>query len=366
MAMRALVLVLVLVLVAASSIPEERYTSPPDGVPADGTPGGDAPSMDVGAPPATSTSCVGLAATCGADATDSCCTSPEVRGGAYARSHDVAGDGLYSNDGFAATISNFRLDKYEVTVGRFRAFVDAGMGTQQHPPAANAGARPGLPGSGWDPAWNARLPADKTALAAEIRCPPSSVPQLPTWNDIPGDREAETRPMNCITWYEAMAFCVWDGGYLPTEAEWNYAATGGDQQRAYPWSSPPGSLTLDGSYASYNDSTQESVKCIGDHLPDCALTDLVDVGSKPAGDGRWGQSDLTGNVFEWTLDGYVDPYAAGACLDCAQLAPPGSSERVIRGGSFRFPLSFLRTSERGHIDPAPPFDDVGVRCARAP
>lgn len=138
-----------------------------------------------------------------------------------------------------------------------------------------------------------RLPKDTVELVTWVKC--NSTTQ--TWTDTPAGNEH--RPMNCVSWYEAMAFCVWDGGYLPTEAEWNYAAAGGDQQRVYPWSSPAGSLTpVDGSHASYWDGTN----CVGDGAAGCAVTDLVAVGTKPLGDGRCGQSDLAGNVAEWVLD----------------------------------------------------------------
>lgn len=74
--------------------------------------------------------------------------------------------------------------------------------------------------------------------------------------------------MNCLTWYEAMAFWVWDGGYLATEAEWNYASMEGSQQRVYPWSNSARSLAIDGTRANYVSSA------------------AIAVGAKSAGEGR--------------------------------------------------------------------------------
>lgn len=301
-------------------------------------------------------SCIALPTTCGASGNDSCCNSPQVPRGSFDRSFDVAGDGASGNPSSPATVSPFRLDKYEVTVGRFRAFVDAGMGTQSNPPEAGTGAHANIAGSGWDTSWNASLATDTSALIAAMKCDST----YQTWTDAPAANEH--RPINCISWYEAMAFCVWDGGYLPTEAEWNYAATGGDQQRAYPWSAPAGSLVLDGSRASYRDGTN----CVGDDTAGCQVTDLVPVGSKPQGDGRWGQSDLAGNVWERTLDWY-DDYAT-SCTDCAVVVAPSSSDhRVVRGGCFNDILAFLRTGYRSFYGaPTQRYNNFGVRCARAP
>jgi formylglycine-generating enzyme required for sulfatase activity len=276
-----------------------------------------------------------------------------VTGGTYYRSYDKAADGSSGNTSYPATVSDFRLDKYEVTVGRFRAFVNAGMGTQASAPVPGSGAHANIAGSGWNASWNTSLVATTAALVAAVKC--DSVVQ--PWTDTPAGNE--DRPMNCIDWYEAMAFCAWDGGYLAAEAEWNYAATGGDQQRAYPWSTPAGSLTtLDNAHASYYDGTT----CMGDGTAGCTVTDLVAVGTKPLGDGRWGQSDLAGNVFEWTLDwngAYVNP-----CTSCAGVST--GSYRVLRGGGFNNVATSLRAGYRYNLTPSSRYDYIGVRCARTP
>lgn len=277
--------------------------------------------------------------------------SLEVPGGAYYRSYDASGDGQQGARTFPAQVGTFELDQYEVTVNRFRAFVEAGQGVQGKPPSAGAGAHNGIPGSGWSTDWNALLSPDRAALLDALKCNSA----FQTWTDSEGGNER--RPMNCLTWYEAMAFCIWDGGYLPTEAEWNYAAAGGSEQRAFPWSSPAGDLTLTSSRASYKNGEN----CPGDGQPECSLNDLLAVGSKPSGDGRWGHSDLSGNVWEWNLD--LEAAYAPSCVDCAQLSG-GGPERVIRGGGFSAESRFLRSGSRSGLAPNARYDFVGVRCAR--
>ena len=167
---------------------------------------GDVGDVDGSPRPPQYTSCMGLALTCGASGMGSCCEPAEtVPGGTFLRGYDAASD-AYNEMSYPATVSPFVLDKYEVTVGRFRAFVEAGQGTQASPPGAGSGAHPKLAGSGWDSGWNTSLVADTSALKAAFKC--SATYQ--TWTDTPGTNE--NKPMNCVSWYEAMAFCIWDGG----------------------------------------------------------------------------------------------------------------------------------------------------------
>jgi formylglycine-generating enzyme len=287
---------------------------------------------------------------CGPSGTSSCCDSLPVPGGTYYRAYDVAGDGMFADMSNPATVSQFGLDKYDISVGRFRAFVAAGMGTQASPPPAGGGAHAAIANSGWDPTWNASLGADTTALLANI----ASCGAIGTWTAEPDGSEG--RPMNCISWFEAMAFCVWDGGYLPTDAEWNFAAAGGAEQRAFEWSSPPGDITVDASYASY--------ECLGDGTGSCSVTDLTVVGSKPAGDGKWGQSDLGGNVYAWLLDSGGTVVFINPCVDCASVDDTG--ERIARGGSYRDALGEMRVGVRSSFDESVRADVFGARCARLP
>lgn len=306
-------------------------------------------------------SCASLAATCGPTGDDNCCNSPEVPGGTFYRGYDTNGDGDMSAP---ASVDTFLLDKYEVTVGRFRAFVEAGQGTQGAPPVLGSGAHPNIPESGWQAAWNMSLPLDKATLEQNLKCTSTQASQIVTWSwtDVAGANE--NRPINCVSWAEAAAFCAWDGGFLPTEAEWNYAAAGGPEQRPYPWSSAvPGPQTLDSDHASYasrNPDTAEA-ECLGDGSPTCDYHDLVVVGSKPAGDGRWGHSDMAGNVAEWTLDTFA-PFVA-SCTNCANLTY-GNSVTSHGGDFFSVSRSELLTGSRAMGDRGSAQMLNGIRCAR--
>jgi formylglycine-generating enzyme len=288
-----------------------------------------------GVPASDAPSCRALPATCGPAGSASCCAAGDVPGGSYVRSYD--GVSFTDASTGAATVSAFRLDTYLVTVGRFRAFVEAGQGTRSAPPEADAGAHARLAGSGWDPAWNVAL-VEAGGLPAALRCGGE------TWTD--GAADHENLPLNCVSWFEAFAFCAWDGGFLPTEAEWNFAAAGGDEQRVYPWSSPPSSSAIDDGDAVYCGGT-------------CALEA---VGSRaPAGDGRWGQADLAGSVWEWNLDWMAD--YAEPCVDCAVVS--GGTYRIARGGGFKSMPAELRAGLRVWGTPSERDSFFGFRCARA-
>src|SRR5262249_46981426 len=122
---------------------------------------------EAGEAPFDNPSCAGLPPTCGPTNNQDCCDRATIPGGAFLRSYDGAG---FTDPSFGATLSSFGLDTFEVSVGRFRMFVQAGFGTQVNPPAAGSGGVAGTPNSGWSPGDNANLAADAAALATGLQC----------------------------------------------------------------------------------------------------------------------------------------------------------------------------------------------------
>jgi formylglycine-generating enzyme required for sulfatase activity len=281
----------------------------------------------------------------------SCCESILVLGGTFPMGRSKSGTDAASGQNdeqpeHNVTVSDFHLDEYEVTVGRFRRFAEWYDGT---PPPDGEAAHPSIAGSGWQRAWNTELPLTQADLIGSLKCKA----KFQTWRDAPSG--TEEMPINCVSWYAAFAFCAWDGGRLPTEAEWEYASAGGSENRLYPW----GQQTPDNTLAAFF--------CTYDGNGGCAFEDIVVVGSVPAGAGRWGHEDLGGNMMEWTLDWYdANWYSAGGaiCNDCANLnvAP----RRTARGGAFDLPGSQLRAAYREYDVPDNRNYYIGFRCARSP
>jgi formylglycine-generating enzyme len=300
---------------------------------------------------------------------ESCCASVEVPGGTYYRTYTNSGSGP-TGEADQAAVSSFKLDKYLVTVGRFRQFVNAVLppdGGTGWLPSPGSGMHTYLSGgglvnsaddagiayeTGWDTSWNGNI----APTSANLACNGSSS----TWTDVVGSNE--NLPIECVNWYEAYAFCIWDGGFLPSEAEWEYAAAGGSQQLEYPWgSAAPGAGTQYAIYGFNYAGTSNTG----------SPTDLAPVGTTTLGAGRWGQFDMAGEVWEWNLDAYatyVDP-----CMDCAYLAAPSS--QVLRGCDFNDPASYLLPPIRNFAGPTDrsvsgynyyDYTAIGLRCARAP
>ncbi len=277
---------------------------------------------------------------------ESCCTSLEVAGGSFFRTYTNNGDGG-GGEADPATVSGFRLDKYLVTVGRFRQFVNAVWpadgGAGWSPPAGSgkhAHLNGGLglvdvgaaadAGTAYEPGWDATNWNPYIApSSANLACGGSNGPS--TWTSLPGSQE--NLPINCVNWYQAYAFCIWDGGFLASEAEWEYVAAGGDKQLEYPWgSSPPGTASQYAIYGSYYPSGSGSYTGIANVAP---------VGTATAGAASWGQLDMAGEFWQWNLDwataAYVNP-----CVDCAAAAGGGR----VRA---REPRGHIRVLERGSI-----------------
>ena len=303
---------------------------------------GSTTTTDAGGPVAPP-SCDGLPATCGPTGDADCCETIHLTGGAFRLGQDE-GEPDYFEPTFrrersvAASVSPFCLDRFEVTVGRFRRYVAAGAPL----PAIGAGKHVHLNGGAGlmgEEGYNETgvMPGD---LELDLTCLDHADA---TWTDTPGANE--NKPVTCMTWWHAYGFCVWDGGFLPTEAEWEYAASGGEE-RYYPWSSPPNQNVIDAARSCSQDCDTP-----------------IDVGTLPMGNARWGHADMAGNVYEWLLDRHSILFTE-PCNDCLQT--PVGTDRAMRGGAYHENDGNARSAARLNVAVRAHSPKLGIRCARPP
>ncbi|MGH2368740.1 MAG: formylglycine-generating enzyme family protein, partial [Chloroflexota bacterium] len=210
-------------------------------------------------------------------------------------------------------VGAFLIDRRETTNAEFEAFVAA----TGHVTDAE---RPGV-GWHWDGAWREVPGADWR----HPRGPGSSLEGL------------DDHPVVQVSWNDAVAYCRWRGRRLPTNAEWERAARGGDM-RPYPWGWEP---PRDGPRyrASYGTD-----RCCRADAGDGALY-TAPVGSFPLGRSPFGLEDMAGNVWEWVEDRF------------------DASRRTIRGGGWGNNPEGLRIGLHHANPPDIGLSMVGIRCA---
>ncbi len=253
----------------------------------------------------------------------------------YAQGFPADGEGPVR----AVSLSPFAIDVFPVTNANFAAFIRA------------TGYRTEAEVFGWSFVFWAHIPEERFAELVE-----DTVAFTPWWCKVPGAtwdhpegpgsnlHDRLKHPVVHVSWNDASAFAAWSMKTLPTEAQWEFAARGGLEQKLYPWGDE---LTPDGRHLCniwQGDFPERDLA--GDGYAGTCPVDTF----PPNG---YGIYSITGNVWEW----------------CADSFRAGSNDaKVMKGGSFLCHASYCnryRVAARTANTPDSSASNIGFRCVRS-
>ena len=248
------------------------------------------------------------------------------------------------------TLQPFTVDTCAVSNKHFARFIQA------------TGYRTEAERFGWSFVFCSHLPTDKSGDLILGRDPKArwwcAVRQA-QWDQPEGPGSSvENRthhPVVHVSWNDAQAYCLWAGSRLPTEAEWEYVARGGLEQKLYPWGD---SLTPDGVHR---------CNIWQGNFPSTDSAEDGYAGTCPVdtfGPNAFGLFCMTGNVWEWCSDWFSPDYHRSS----RPLNPTGPSQgvaRTLKGGSFLCHASYCnryRVAARSSNTPDSSSSNLGFRC----
>lgn len=277
-------------------------------------------------------------------------------------------------------INDFWIDETEVTNAQFAEFVAAtGYITTAERPIPLEEIMAQLPEGAEPPSEDMLAPASLVFVSPEDRNAENlgvndwwKIEKGASWKHPQGKNSSskgqENLPVVHISWYDAMAYAKWAGKRLPTEAEWEYAARGGQATKVFPW----------------GDDFEEGLSKANFWQGDFPVTNTVEDGYiklapvKSFAPNSYGLYDMAGNVWEWCNDWYRSDYYECLAQEKTSTNPSGppnsfdpympyAAQKIIRGGSFLCNDSYCsgyRVAARMKSSPDTGLEHTGFRCVR--